>query len=143
MIVINKKSVLLSLLLVVIISSYDFFGEYRYYIENGLASGTVTIKTHRTGYRFPTEIKDSVFVILPRERKLINVRPTGPSGKNEHPGDIMEAGYYELGQFEVFVNNIKLEKSLWERKYWEYTTKKLEGTYLLVIDEQIINEENE
>ncbi|MDR0232354.1 MAG: hypothetical protein LBI82_09585 [Dysgonamonadaceae bacterium] len=138
-----KNFFLLSLLLVVIMSSCDFFGEYRYYIENGLASDTVTIKTHRNGYRYPTENMDSVFVLLPKERKLINVLPTGPSGKHEHPGDIMEAGYYELGQFEVFINGVKLEKSLWERKYWEYTTKELEGTYLLVIDEQIISEENE
>jgi len=139
----KKENILLSLLLVIIMSSCDFSGNYRYYIENRFESDTVTIKTHRTGYRYPNEIMDSVFVLLPNERKLINVLPTGPSGKHEHPEDVMEVDYYQLGQFEVFINNMKLEKNLWEKKYWEYTTKALEGTYLLVIDEQVISKENE
>jgi hypothetical protein len=137
-----KKNVLLIFFLVIFASSCDFFGNYYYFIENDLANDTVTIKTHQGGYRYPTEIMDSVFVLLPKEKKLINILPTGPMGRYEHPDDIL-AVYCELGQFEVFINNVKLKKALWERKYWQYTTEKLKGTYLLVINEEIVNEENE
>ena len=135
----KKKNILLSLLLVVIMSSCDYFGHYFYYIENRLESDTVTIKTHINSYT--NETIDSAFVILPNERKLINVFTAGAMLKHEHPSDIMKD--YNKLQLEVFINNIKLEKNLSERQYWEYTTKPLEGTYLLVINEQIISEENE
>ena len=135
----KKKNILLSLLLVVIMSSCDSFGDYLFYIENRLESDTVTIKTYIRSYS--NETIDSVFVILPNERKLINVFTAGAMLKHEHPSDIMKD--YNKLQLEVFINNIKLEKNLCERQYWEYTTKPLEGTYLLVINEQTISEQNE
>jgi hypothetical protein len=141
MTVMKKKNILLSLLLVVIMSSCDYFGDYLYYVENRLETDTVTIKMQRADFRYSEEIKDSVFVILPNERKLINVFTAGAMLKHEHPSDIMKD--YNKLQFEVFINNIKLEKNLCERQYWEYTTKPLEGTYLLVINEPTISEQNE
>ena len=139
----KKKNISLSLLLVVIMSSCDYFGDYLYYVENKLETDTVTIKMQRADFRYSEEIKDSVFVILPNERKLINVGSAGASFHRDHPKDIMKEDYYSEIQFDVFINNIKLEKNLCERQYWEYTTKPLEGTYLLVIDERIISEQNE
>jgi hypothetical protein len=147
----KKKNVLL-LLLIITMSSCEvvYNGEWRYYVENGLESDTVTIITHRE-YTYSGlylyEIKDSVFVLLPKERKLIHTEAAGNYASKLEPNDVMayqdsELGRYELGQIEVFINNVKLEKSLWERKYWEYTTKELEGTYLLVINERTINEDN-
>jgi hypothetical protein len=91
----------------------------------------------RADFRYSEEIKDSVFVILPNERKLIKISSAGAMLKHDHPSEIMN---FEKLQFEVFINNIKLEKNLCERQYWEYTTKPLEGTYLLVINEQTISE---
>ena len=132
----KKKNILLSLLLVVIMSSCDYFGDYLLYIENRLETDTVTIKMQRADFRDYEEIKDSVFVILPNERKLIHDSSGGASLKHDHPNDIM---IYKTLQFDVFINNIKLEKNLCERQYWEYTTKPLEGTYLLVINEQTIS----
>ena len=132
----KKKNILLSLLLVVIMSSCDYFGDYLYYVENRLETDTVTIKMQRADFRYSEEIKDSVFVILPNERKLIKISSAGAMLKHDHPSDNMN---FEKLQFEVFINNIKLEKNLCERQYWEYTTKPLEGTYLLVINEQTIS----
>jgi len=132
-----RRSILLLLLLSVLLTGCDYVGVYSYFIENKLSNETVTVKTHRVGYRYPTEIPDSVFVILPKETKLINNIPTSPLGKHDHPYDIM-ADLNELGHIEIFINDVKLEKNLWERKYWEYTTEARKGTYLLVIDEQII-----
>ncbi|ADV43046.1 hypothetical protein [Bacteroides helcogenes] len=134
----RKKHIWLLLSLVTFISGCDYVGGYCYYIENRLPDATVTVKTHRKGYQYPTEIKDSIFIILPNEKKLINVTPTGICGKHEHPSDIMAEGYHELGELEVFVDGRKVENDFWDRKYWEYTTEELEGTYLLIIDEQII-----
>jgi hypothetical protein len=121
-------------------SSCDYYGDYYYYIENGLETEIVTVKTNIQGYRYPNEILDSVFVLLPNERKLIRNTPTGNSAKHEHPDDILEH-YCELGEFKVFIDNQLLDKQLWERKYWQYSTKELKGTYLLVIDENLIHED--
>ena len=85
-------------------TSCDYYGDYYYYIENNLGNDTVTVKTNiQQGYRYPNEILDSIFVLLPNERKLIRNTPTGNSAKYEHPDDILEH-YCELGQFKVFIN---------------------------------------
>jgi hypothetical protein len=122
-------------------SSCDYFGDYFYYIENGLPSDTVTVITHITRYHNTNESRDSVFVLLPQDKKLIRRTSSGAMLRHDHPRDVL-VNYCQLGNFEVFINDRKLEKNLWERKYWEYTTRELEGTYLLVIDEKIINGED-
>jgi hypothetical protein len=134
-----KKSSLL-LLLVVVMGSCDDWGEYEYYVENGLKSETITVKTHITGYRFPTEILDSVFVLLPKERKLIRNCPGSNLGPGRHPSDHLDP-YQDLGIIEIFVNDVKLQKTIWEREYWKYSETKRNGMYTLVINEQIINED--
>ena len=134
-----KKSSLL-LLLVVVMGSCDDWGEYEYYVENGLKSETITVKTHITGYRFPTEILDSVFVLLPKERKLIRNCPGRNLGHGGHPSDHLDP-YQNLGIIEIFVNDVKLQKTIWEREYWKYSETKRNGMYTLVINEQIINED--
>ena len=131
------KKYLLLLSLIAVLSSCDYYGTYYYYVENRLESDTVVVTTHFRGYRYPTELTDSVFVLLPQERKLIRLLPTGPSGRHEHPFDIM-AYTCDIGQFYVFVNGIKLERNFCEREYWEFTTEPLKGVYLLVIDENLL-----
>ena len=137
----TKKIIVLSVLLTIIVSSCDYMGTYYYYIENGLANETVKIITHIPSHLSSTGKADSVFVISPKERKLVYTT-TGIAGvvKKRDPITDVLTEYCELGEFETFINNVKLEKPLWERKYWQYTTGELTGTYLLVINERIVNE---
>jgi len=146
MIVMKKRSILLSLLLVATMSSCDFIGTWYFYIENGLQSDTVTIKQTNLSWISPDGFRDSVFVLLPKERKLVSSTTSGPTGRGplyDILADLYDGlGICVLGQFDVFINSKKLEKNLCERKYWKYTTGNLQGTYLLVIDERIIDEDN-
>jgi len=131
------KKYLLLLSLIAVLSSCDYYGTYYYYVENRLESDTVVVTTHFRGYRYPTELTDSVFVLLPRERKLIRFLPTGPIGKYEHPFDIM-AYTCHVGQFNVFINRTKLERDFCKREYWEFKTEPMKGVYLLVIDGNLL-----
>ena len=134
------NSLITAFVFLITFASCDFYGNYYYFIENDLQEDTITVKTDIKGYRYPNEILDSVFLILPKEKKLIRNTPTGVSGKYEHPDDILSY-YCELGEFQVFINNKKINKKFWERKYWQYTTAALKGSYLLRINEENIKDE--
>ena len=103
------NSLITAFVFLITFASCDFYGNYYYFIENDLQEDTITIKTDIKGYRYPNEILDSVFLILPKEKKLIRNTPTGVSGKYEHPDDILSY-YCELGEFQVFINNKKINK---------------------------------
>jgi len=122
--------------------SREYWIYYDFYVENRLESDTVTIKIEPCLFIFEN-LKDSVSVLFPKEKKRI--RHLFDNFNEKYP-DILLSEHYNLGTIDVYVNDVKLEKNLWERKYWKFTTefergpglfssKSQRGIYLLIVDD--------
>jgi hypothetical protein len=138
---VTMKHLIGLLILIAILSSCDWYGDYEYKVYNN-STKDIQIKIF-VDYWYPNEEKIDSFYIKSSETKLIRVTPTENLGRNEDPHGVYDTEIIELGDFIAYSEGTKINRDFKDIKYWTYKmTGDQVGTYLMKIDDSLLINDN-
>ncbi len=126
----------LLLILVLLVFSCDYWGEYEYKIQNN-TDKDIQIRIFAGNWR-PNDIQQDSFNIKSTETQLLRVTKSENLGcTSDNP-----CGCYkiieDLGDIKVYYDGKLIDKDFKDIIYWSYKSKsKGIGTYLIIIDDSI------
>jgi hypothetical protein len=132
-----KKVFSLFILSLLIFSGCDYQGFYTFKVKNSTQE-TITLKFELDARPYQTENKKEV-ILLPAEEKVIRVIDA-PLNSPAH--DCLTEhgmGYFNELVFDIYVNDEKLEKQLWQADNWTYRhVSKWSAEYTMIITDEMI-----
>ena len=133
-----KKISILFILSLFLFSGCDFEGSFIFIIRNS-TDETITLKFLNKTDFLPYETSEEM-ILLPSEEKIVRVIP-GKLNSPAHDCLTMHGmGYFKELVFDTYVNEIKLEKQLWQAENWTYSsTSKWNGEYRMIITNKMID----
>ena len=132
-----KKVFTLFILSLLIFSGCDYQGFYTFKVKNSTQE-IITLKFEHDARPYRTENKKEV-VLRPAEEKVIRVIDA-PLNSPAH--DCLTEhgmGYFNELVFDIYVNDEKLEKQLWQAENWTYhKNSKYLAEYFMTITNEMI-----
>jgi hypothetical protein len=133
-----KKVFSLFILSLLIFSGCDYCGYYTFKVKNSTQE-TITLKfLNNSSYDRHDENKEEV-ILLPSDEKVIRI-VDAPLNSPAH--DCLTEhgmGYFEELVFDIYVNDKKLEKQLWQAENWTYhKNSKYSADYSMTITNEMI-----
>ncbi|MDH6307234.1 hypothetical protein M2451_004170 [Dysgonomonas sp. PFB1-18] len=132
------KKILFIILLVYFISCEPPQYQYQFYITNDLENDTIVIYNEQIE---DTDEKVPSFIILPKKTILFaDMLFENPLLSDNKPNDVFDDRVMMDFSYNTFyINDVKLEKNLWLRKYWNFSTSnKGNAQYNLVVNSDLL-----
>lgn len=124
------RNLFATLLLPIFLAGCDYQGTYTFDIENELSSIVKVVLINQNNQEI---------VFQPNEKKTLIIIDA-PINSPAHDC-LKEHGieYFNELVFDIYIDDVKLKKQLWQSQYWLYTKRsKYSAKYKLILTEEII-----
>lgn len=124
------------------LTSCDYWPSHYFYIQNAIPDSEIRIEFDNVDDYKYTEEENlvKVYTLSSGQKKLMRIVGSANTGlKNPVENVFDEFGTYpETLPFTLYVNDVKVDKVLYTKENWQFTSYEGHGDYLLVITEDLI-----
>ncbi|MDR0954890.1 MAG: hypothetical protein LBM20_05875 [Rikenellaceae bacterium] len=139
------KKMFFFLLTITLFTGCDCWPSHCFYIQNSIPNSEIVIDfdyVDDSPYAEAEENRNKKYALNYEEKVLVRVIYPYNSGIAKREPNIFDTfeNFSEGLSFNLYVNGVKIDKILYTKEFWQFTSHKGNADYLLVITEDLIQE---